>query len=102
MVQNLASQNILIRCHIFGGLSLNLVMPGSFDAAGKRCGDRRCNLVLNSENVLELSIVSFSPDVRFGLAVDKLDSDPDRDRPLCVRFLQQRSRRRIPAQFAAP
>src|ERR1700733_10658444 len=77
MVQDLASQNILIGCHIFGGLSLNLVMPGSFDAARKRCGDRRCNLVLNSENVLKLSIVSFSPDVRFGLAVDKLNSDPD-------------------------
>src|ERR1700722_19425677 len=77
MVHPLAGQNVLVGRHIFGGLSLNLVMPGSFDAARKRCGYRRCNLVLNCENVLELSIVSFGPDVCFGLAVDKLNSDPD-------------------------
>src|ERR1700730_12852598 len=52
-------------------------MPGSFDAAKQGRGDRRCYLILDSENVLELPIVSFSPDVRLGFAVDELNSDPD-------------------------
>src|SRR5208282_1154103 len=82
MVQDFAGQHMFVRRHIFGGLSLDAVMPCSLDAAEQGCGDGRRHLVLDGENVLELSIVPFGPEMRLGLAVDELHRDPDAIRRL--------------------
>src|SRR5262245_4743285 len=72
-MQNLASQDVLVRCHVAGSFSLDPIMPGGLDATKQGCDDSRCNLVLNCENILKLPVVAFSPDMRLCLAVNELN-----------------------------
>src|SRR5262245_65899720 len=61
VMQDLASQDVLIRGHIVGSFTLDPMMPGRFNATKQRRDNSRRNLVLNCENVLKLPVIAYSP-----------------------------------------
>ena len=77
MMKDLAGQHMFVSRHVRGGLPLDAVVPRGLDPAKQGRSDGRGDLVLDGEDVLELAIVAFCPDMRLGLAVDELNSDPD-------------------------
>ena len=68
VVQHLGGQHALIGRHVVGRLALRAVVRGGLDAAGQRRDDRAGHLVLDREDVLELAVVAFGPDVPVGFA----------------------------------
>ncbi len=77
VVQHLGSQDVLIGRHVVGPLALRPLVRGSLDAAGEGGNDRAGHFVLNGEDVLELAVIAFRPDVPVGLCVDQLHGDTD-------------------------
>ena len=77
MVQDLAGQHMLVGRHVFGVLSLDVILSCRLDAAKQGRGDERCHFVLDGENVFEFAIVAFRPQMRFSFAVDELDGHSD-------------------------
>ena len=76
MMQDLPGQDAFVRRHVGGSLALHAIMPGRFNATEQGRDNGRGDLVLNCENIVELSIVSLGPDVRLRLAIDELDRSP--------------------------
>ena len=76
-MQDLAGEQVFVGRHVLGGLALGATQPRRLDAAEERRCDRRGDLVLDGENVFELSVVALGPDVGFSLAVDELHGHSD-------------------------
>ena len=77
MVQHLGGQHALIGRHVVRRLALRTVVRGGLDATGQRRDNRAGHLVLDGENVLELAVVAFGPNVPVGFCVDQLHGDAD-------------------------
>src|SRR5207302_10522689 len=67
----------LIRGRVVGSLALRAFLRGRFDATGKRGDDRSRHLVLDGEDILQLAVVAFGPDVPIGLRIDQLHGNAD-------------------------
>src|SRR6185369_4498512 len=67
----------LIGCHVVGSLAFRAFLRGGLDAAGKRADDRSGHFVLDREDILELAVVAFGPDMPVGMRVDELHGDTD-------------------------
>src|SRR5258706_1153361 len=77
MVQHLGGQHALISRHVVGRLALRTVVRGCLDAAGQRRDDRAGHLVLDGEDILELAVIAFGPNVPVGFRIDQLHGDAD-------------------------
>lgn len=77
MMQDLAGEQMFVGRHVAGCSALGPDEPRGLDPAEEGRGDRRCDFILDSENVFDLPVVALGPDVGFGLAVDELDGHSD-------------------------
>ena len=82
MVADLGREHAFVSCHAGRRLARHEVLLRGLDAAWQRGHDRRGQLVLDGENVVELAVVSLGPDVRVGRSVDQLGGHPE----LAARF----------------
>jgi len=72
VVQHLGGQHALIGRHVVGRLALRPVVASGLDAAGKRRDDRTGHLVLDGEDILEVAVIAFGPNVSIGFRIDQL------------------------------
>ena len=77
MMQNFPGQHVFVCGHVGGSLALNAIVPGGLNATEQGRDNGRGNLVLNCENIVELSIVALGPDVCLCLAVNELNRHSD-------------------------
>src|SRR5690242_3455268 len=66
VVQHLSRQHALVGLHVVGRLALGTIVPGRLDAALQGSDNAAGHLVLNGKHILELTIVSFRPDMPVG------------------------------------
>ena len=72
MVQDLAGQHALVRRHALGRLALGALVTRRLDPSGQGGDDRGGHLVLDGEDVLELTVVALRPDMPVGFGIDQL------------------------------
>src|SRR5207249_11784425 len=77
VVQHFCGKDAFIRGHVVGPLALDAFVRGCFDAARKSGNDRAGDLVLDGEDILQLAVVAFGPDVPISLRIDQLHGDTD-------------------------
>ena len=77
MVKYLGSKDEFIRGHILGRVALDELIGGGFNPSGQRRDNGRRHLVLDSEDILKLSVVALGPDVPIPPGINELDGNAD-------------------------
>ena len=89
------AQNEIIGIQIFWPLPFDALDLRFTQARLDRTDDVQGDFVLEGENVVERTVISFGPDMNAGFGLDQLAGDPHMAAPLCARCLRANIARRV-------